>query len=131
MTSFLADGNENGLTLVEVLVSLVIISLLTVCFLPLFSMASVFVRWSGEESRMSSYAVMVIEYLKAYPGELEEGMSLSDIDEAEVREVPHGLQASLQVARYGGESLYTARVTVKSSLFPGKRVEMASIIARY
>lgn len=131
MEGFLGNKNVDGLTLVEVLVSLVIISLITVCFLPLFSMASVFVRWSGEEDRMSSYAVMVIEYLKAYPGEIKEGIELADIDEAEIRNVPSGLQASLEVSRYGGESLYAVKVTVRSSLFPGKKVEMASIIARY
>lgn len=126
-------GNKNvdGLTLVEVLVSLAIISLLTVCFLPLFSTTSVFVRWSGEENRMSSYAVMVIEYLRAYPGEIEEGMELADIDEEEIRNVPSGLQASLEVSRYGGESLYTVKITVRSSLFPRQKVEMASIIAKY
>lgn len=123
-------AGEAGFTLVEVLVSLVLISILVVCFMPLFSTASVFVRWAGEENRMSSYALMVMEYLMAYPGELEEGMQLADIGEERVRNVPAGLQADLEVRRYGGESLYEVKVKVKSSLFPAKKVEMASIIAK-
>lgn len=108
-----------------------IISLVTICFLPLFSTASVFVRLAGEENRMSSYALMVLEYLRAYPGEIREDMNIGDIDEEDIKNVPAGLEASLDVRYWGGESLYMVKVTVKNSLFPRQKVEMASIIAKH
>ncbi|WP_423230193.1 type II secretion system protein [Thermosyntropha lipolytica] len=126
-----SDCREKGFTLVEVLVALIIITLLVTCFLPVFATASLMVRIAGEENRMSSYAFMVMEYLRSYPGELKEGVTLADIDAEEVRKIPDGLTASLQVNRYGGESLYEVRVEVKSRVIKGKKLEFASIIAKH
>ncbi|MBO8159237.1 prepilin-type N-terminal cleavage/methylation domain-containing protein [Thermosyntropha sp.] len=128
-SKFLMD--DSGFTLIEVLVSLVIISLLTVFFLPLFTLSYMWIGMAGDKGTAADYAVSVLEYLYAYPGEIRENMALSDLKDADIKNPPGGMQAVLEVEKYGtGDSLFLTRIAVYRTEDMKKLTELSRVIAK-
>lgn len=62
--------NQKGLTLVEIMAALVILSLLTVTLLSLFTASGSWINSAGQRTRASNYAASIIECIRADSAEL-------------------------------------------------------------
>jgi len=63
-------NEEKGMTLLEVMGALVILSLLAVTMLSLFSTSGMWIAGAGRQTRASEYAAAVIEVARAYTNDI-------------------------------------------------------------
>lgn len=75
---------QEGLTLIEVMVSLVILALITISFLTIFTTSGIWIVNAGKETIAQNYAASIIELVKAHSSDLAllaiPELELSDTD---------------------------------------------------
>ncbi|MDD3890329.1 MAG: prepilin-type N-terminal cleavage/methylation domain-containing protein [Syntrophomonadaceae bacterium] len=62
--------NEQGLTLIEVIVALVILALIAMNILSFFSTSGIWIMGAGQKTQVSSYAAAIMEGVRAHSAEL-------------------------------------------------------------
>jgi prepilin-type N-terminal cleavage/methylation domain-containing protein len=109
-------SNERGLALLEVMVSLVILSLVAIGYLQLLHASHVLVARSGEQAQAVSYAAAGMERAK---------LELPQVDPKPTELLPGGFRREV-VARHWRPGL--ALLTVTVFLPEGARFELARLV---